>query len=336
MEELAGWGLLPSGPVDLFHLEEREAAKKEKRDKKMAIAAAGESWMDGMDEWEKEEAGGEEGVWLLEERERWGTKSVKALFSAIAARRSVPLSRFIYGLGVTHVGLTTAQAIARHFGSVANWWRAMQELEKETEVMVDEEEEEEEKEVDKLEEAQEEEGKVQIEDGAVKNKKNKGILNKPEKKKAAKPKESAGGLETIDGIGPTVIGSLRAFVRDERNRRTVEALLREVQVENEGGQGQSNAGEGVEAGRMGVPIEGPLVGKTVLFTGTLCSMTRSEAEAKARQLGAKPVKTLSKKVDMVVVGTDPGGKVRKARELGVGLLDEAEWQALVVKASELG
>jgi DNA ligase (NAD+) len=65
-------------------------------------------------------------------------------------------------------------------------------------------------------------------------------------------------------------------------------------------------------------------------------MTRSEAEAKARQLGAKPVKTLSKKVDMVVVGTDPGGKVRKARELGVGLLDEAEWQALVVKASELG
>jgi DNA ligase (NAD+) len=326
VEELVGWGLLPSGPVDLFHLEEREEAKRKKMKEKIAAAAAGEGGRDGEEEGEKE------GVWLLEEREGWGIKSVTALFSAIAARRSVPLSRFIFGLGVTHVGLTTAQAIARHFGSAANWWRAMQELEKEVEVEEEEEEEEDLEEEEVLDEEEADNG--DDDDRTAKKKKKAAAKNKPKKKNAVKPNENAGGLETIEGIGPTVIGSLRAFVRDERNRRTVEALMQEVQVTSEGGQGQGDATEGGEAGGMVVPTEGPLVGKTVLFTGTLDSMTRSEAEARARQLGAKPVKTLSKKVDMVVVGVDPGGKVRKARDLGVGLVDEAEWQALVAKASD--
>ena len=299
VEELMAWGLL-AGPVDLFHLEEKEAAKKAGRPP---------------DDHEKVR---EAASLLLEERDGWGTKSATALFSAIAARRSLPLSRFIFALGVTHVGLTTAQAIATHFGSAANWWRAMEELVKDQPVFKVVEDEEN----DGGDEAEEEEGNG--EDGKKKPKKK----PKKKKRKAKKEEPSAGGLETIEGIGPTVIDSLRDFVRDERNRRTVEALMREVQVTGEGGTMRGEPGDDATAPPTGA--DGPLAGQTVLFTGTLESMTRSEAEARARQLGAKPVKTLSKKVSYVVVGADPGGKARKATELGLAVLDEAGWQDLLV------
>ena len=78
----------------------------------------------------------------------------------------------------------------------------------------------------------------------------------------------------------------------------------------------------------------PLEGQTVLFTGTLSGMTRSEAEARVRQLGGKPVKTLSKKVSFVVVGQDPGSKARKAQELGLQLLDEVAWAAKLDRMEE--
>jgi DNA ligase (NAD+) len=66
-------------------------------------------------------------------------------------------------------------------------------------------------------------------------------------------------------------------------------------------------------------------GKTVVFTGTLEQMTRDEAEALAERLGAKVTKSVSKKTDFVVVGTDAGSKATKAAELGVKTLTEAEW-----------
>jgi len=323
LQELRSWEMVET-PTDLFSLASREAAKKERRARgrsssegsggrapyaeNAALGKPGDTMAlhDGSDEV------------LLEERAGWGEKSVTALFSAIAARRKIPLSRFIFALGVTHVGQTTAQAIAAHFGSVGNWWGAMQ----------------------ALEQGEVEEGRCGVEDrkdmeehlngGCVETRE--GEKNLPSKQVATA--QDAGGMDTIEGIGPTVIASLRAFVRDERNKRTVEALFREIEVLNEESFTERSDIE-VSAGGRGPPrVDGPLVGKTVLFTGALQGMTRSEVEAQARQMGATPVKTLSKKVDMIVVGASPGSKARKGRDLGIEHLEEAQWLTLVDRASK--
>ena len=73
----------------------------------------------------------------------------------------------------------------------------------------------------------------------------------------------------------------------------------------------------------------PVSGKIVVFTGTLVTMTRAEAKAKAESLGARVSGSVSKKTDYVVAGTDPGSKAKQAAELGVAVLSEDQWRALV-------
>ncbi|HSR71803.1 MAG TPA: BRCT domain-containing protein, partial [Kiloniellales bacterium] len=70
-------------------------------------------------------------------------------------------------------------------------------------------------------------------------------------------------------------------------------------------------------------------GKTVVFTGSLETMTRSEAKARAESLGAKVAGSVSKKTDYVVIGADAGSKAKKAAELGVETLSEDDWLKLV-------
>jgi len=71
-----------------------------------------------------------------------------------------------------------------------------------------------------------------------------------------------------------------------------------------------------------------IAGKTVVFIDTLETMTRPEAKARAEALGAKVTDSVSKKTDLVVVGGDAGSKARKATELGVRTVTEAEWREL--------
>lgn len=71
--------------------------------------------------------------------------------------------------------------------------------------------------------------------------------------------------------------------------------------------------------------DSPIAGKTVVFTGTLATMSRDEAKARAEALGAKVSGSVSTKTDLVVVGADAGSKAKKARELGVKTIDEDEW-----------
>ena len=71
--------------------------------------------------------------------------------------------------------------------------------------------------------------------------------------------------------------------------------------------------------------DSPIAGKTIVFTGTLASMTRSEAKARAENLGAKVTGSVSAQTDYVVIGADAGSKAEKARSLGVEALSEDDW-----------
>jgi DNA ligase (NAD+) len=75
-----------------------------------------------------------------------------------------------------------------------------------------------------------------------------------------------------------------------------------------------------------------LAGKTVVFTGTLERMTRSEAKARAERLGARVAGSVSKNTDYVVAGPGAGVKLTDARKLGIKLLKEDEWLKLVGEA----
>jgi len=75
--------------------------------------------------------------------------------------------------------------------------------------------------------------------------------------------------------------------------------------------------------------KGPLAGKTLVFTGRLSDMTREEAKRLVESLGGKVASSVSRKVDYVVVGEDPGSKLDRARELGIPTLTEEEFRKLV-------
>jgi DNA ligase (NAD+) len=120
-------------------------------------------------------------------------------------------------------------------------------------------------------------------------------------------------LGSIQGIGPAIAEELVEFFAEPRNLAALDDLAREVTPE-------PIAPEAA--------IESPFAGKTVVFTGTLATMTRDEAEAMAERLGAKVTKSVSKKTDFVIVGADAGSKAAKAAELGVRTLTEQEWREM--------
>jgi DNA ligase (NAD+) len=120
-------------------------------------------------------------------------------------------------------------------------------------------------------------------------------------------------MDALDQIGDTVIESLRDYFAETHNRRRVERLAAQVRI--------------VDAEKPRTDSE--IAGKTVVFTGTLETMTREEAKASAERLGAKVSGSVSKKTDYVVAGPGAGSKLGKAREFGVTILTEEEWAKLV-------
>ena len=121
-------------------------------------------------------------------------------------------------------------------------------------------------------------------------------------------------LGSILGIGPAIAEELAEFFGEPRNVTALDELAAELTIED------AAAAETADS---------QVAGKTVVFTGTLETMTRPEAKARAESLGAKVTDSVSKKTDIVVVGADAGSKARKAVELGVRTVTEAEWRELV-------
>jgi DNA ligase (NAD+) len=194
----------------------------------------------------------------LEQREGWGETSARNLFSAIEARRRISLDRFIFALGIRHVGETNARLLARHFGTFEH-------------------------------------------------------LRATARAAADHESEAYAELTAIGGVGEVVADAVVEFFREQHNEEMLDALLDQVTPE---------------------PLEvvasaSPVAGKTVVFTGSLEQMTRDEAKAMAERFGAKVAGSVSKKTDMVVAGPGAGSKLDKARALGVQVMDEDGWFALV-------
>ncbi len=195
----------------------------------------------------------------IAEREGWGELSARNLFNAIEARRAIKLDRFIYALGIPHVGEITGRLLARAYGSIEAFRDAM------------------------LAAAKDRAGEAYAE------------------------------LDNIEGIGPTVAEAIADFFGEPHNVEVVDELLREVRPEP------------LEA----IDHASPISGKTVVFTGTLEKMTRPEAKARAERLGAKVAGSVSKKTDYVVAGPGAGSKLKDAERLGLKVLSEDEWLALI-------
>ena len=189
-------------------------------------------------------------------REGWKEKSVDNLLAAIEARIGFDPARFLFGLGIRHVGIVTAKDLMRAFGSI-----------------------------EKLEE-------IALSDDAVAE------------------------LSCIEGVGGVVAEAVVDFFHEPHNREALTQLLALAQP----------------AAFVSTARETEWSGKTIVFTGTLETMSRDEAKAQAERLGARAAGSVSAKTDLVVAGPGAGSKLKKAEELGVRVINEGEWQTIVANA----
>lgn len=183
-----------------------------------------------------------------------GDASAAKLLDAIDATRKPEFEKFLFGLGIRHVGQSTARILARRFGSVAGLVGAM--------------------------------------------------ANAP---------DAAGALVDVPGIGETTASAVKDFFWAEANVNEVARLLAEI-----------------EPVAPAAPREGgPAHGMVVVFTGTLSTMSREDAEAGAERAGARVSSSVSRKTSVLVAGEAAGGKLAKASSLGVRVMSEEEWLAFL-------
>ncbi len=195
----------------------------------------------------------------LQEREGWGPVSANKLFEAIRKRKTIPLDRFIYALGINQIGEVNAKLLARNYISLSNFLKAM---------------------------------------------------------KAAQDRESSEykHLKSINGIGPIVADKIVVFLNTPHNKSILDDIIAQIQVMDF---------------RVSRTSASNLSGKTIVFTGTLEKMTRSEAKAKAESLGAIVSGDVSHKTDYVIAGPSAGSKVEKAKRLGIQILSEDKWLEMI-------
>lgn len=212
-------------------------------------------------------------------REGWGETSVDNLLNAIEARREVPLDRFLFALGIRHVGQITAKDLARGYHSL-----------------------------DAL--------RQKVDEMLARRQSMQPALGETEEKFAKRVARELADIIETPGIGPEVADAIVDFFAEPHNVEVLDELLKEVRPQ---------------------PVffetkESPVNGKTVVFTGSLQTMSRDEAKAQAEKLGAKAAGSVSSKTDLVVAGPGAGSKLTKAQALGIEVIDEAEWQAIVAAA----
>ena len=197
----------------------------------------------------------------LKERPGFGKKSATNLFDAIKKRKTIELSRFIFSLGIRHVGENVAKLLARHFLTWSKFVQAM---------------------------------------SIAQNSESQEYLD----------------LVAIDGIGIAVVNSLVSAFGVGKERNNIDRLVKHLVLLDEIFPDNDTSS---------------LSGKTLVFTGTLEKMSRSEAKSLAENLGAKVSGAVSAKTDLVIAGPGAGSKIKKAEELEIEVLDETAWLNLIGK-----
>jgi DNA ligase (NAD+) len=210
-------------------------------------------------------------------RERWAEISAANLIAAIDAKRTPPLDRFLFALGIRHVGEVTARDLARRYRSWADLRAAI-------------------------------EAALEVRRGIEP------ALGEDARKHGQRRDKAVVAAIETPGIGPEVANALLDFFEEPHNREVLNDL----------------ASAGVDpADLVWETKQSRVTGKTLVFTGSLETLSREEAKAQAEKLGAKVAGSVSAKTDMVIAGPGAGSKLKKAQELGIEVLTEEEWNALV-------
>jgi DNA ligase (NAD+) len=123
-------------------------------------------------------------------------------------------------------------------------------------------------------------------------------------------------MASVEGVGPVVAEALVDFFHEPHNQQALGDLLSEVTPKPFVSDAK--------------PTEWS--GKTIVFTGSLETMSRDEAKAQAERLGARSAGSVSAKTDLVVAGPGAGSKLKKAEELGIRVIGEADWAKIVAEA----
>lgn len=194
----------------------------------------------------------------IENMPGWGTKSVENLFNNIKQAKKTSLPRFIYALGIRHIGESNAKVLSKQFGTAPIFIDSMIKLEKGDEEIFD-------------------------------------------------------NLENLDGIGHKILIDIKNFFECKQNINTVKELLDILNIEDFVDNIKSSA----------------LSGQNIVFTGSLSSLSRSEAKAQAEQLGAKVASSVSANTNLVVAGEKAGSKIKKAEEFGIKIISEEDWKKIV-------
>ena len=141
-------------------------------------------------------------------------------------------------------------------------------------------------------------------------------IGEPERKFAIRREKALVAAIDTPGVGPEVADALIGFFAEKHNRDVVFDLLRQL----------------VPADVVHETRASEVSGQIVVFTGSLETMSRDEAKAQAEALGAKTAASVSAKTNLVVAGPGAGSKLKKATELGIKVIDEAEWAKIVANA----
>jgi DNA ligase (NAD+) len=189
-------------------------------------------------------------------REGWKEKSVDNLLASVEAKREPDGPRFLFGLGIRHIGIVTARDLLKCFGTVE------------------------------------------------------------ELRRVATSPDGRAEFAAVEGVGPVVAEALVDFFHEEHNREALDDLLSEVRPKP----------------FVSDAKQTEWTGKTIVFTGTLETMSRDEAKAQAERLGARAAGSVSAKTDLVVAGPGAGSKLKKAEELGIQVIGEGDWARIVADA----
>jgi DNA ligase (NAD+) len=219
----------------------------------------------------------------------YGEKNATKAIQAIDRSRTFPLSRWLYALAIPEVGKTTATDLARFHEKIEDVANSK--------LLRD---------VIAYHESKDKQTRQEIAERLIKS-----GFAEPSKSKIDKQR----GIVTQ--VGPVVAQSVLDFFSSAPGKKILQRMKQ---------LGIKPKSEKVSAKKM---AELPLTGKTFVLTGTLPSMTRNEASARIEALGGHVSGSVSKKTDFVLAGSEAGSKLDKAKELGVKIIDEAEFRKLL-------